>query len=312
MTTMTDASATSENSAAAAWPTTTAAVETWKPACISFPYGVVGTSVHGTDLIGAFNMMDYIGKDCRKRNTIRLERRPEWNNCDDPRARAVLIRVIVQACAAAGMAIRCKGWERDRMVMVFLCQRGSIYRKKVCVACPSKQRQTSSVKPTKVDELCRFRFQITWSEEYSCWTLRGGAGHGEHCGHGSSIVPNSTTDQDQETAFVTTANDVAWQQAQDRWVQQCCFTDYLPLWQEMATLANANFTVYQAVIKGMYELRDAMRVASTEANLAAAKSLATSTTVVGRTTKRVGTSLETPATKKKDASITATSTSRSR
>jgi hypothetical protein len=151
----------------------------------------------------------------------------------------------------------------------------------------NEQRQTNQSRRT-----CRFRFQINWSDEYSCWTLRGGAGHGEHCGRGSSIDPNVTTDQD------TSANDVAWQQAQDRWVQQCCFTDYLPLWQEMATLANANFTVYQAVIKGMYELRDAMRTASTEATLAAAKSLATSTTV-GRTLKRAGTLLGPPTKKKK-------------
>jgi hypothetical protein len=84
------------------------------------------------------------------------------------------------------------------MAMVFLCQRGSLFRKNVCV--PSKQRQTSSVKPIKVDELCRFRFQINWSDEYSCWTLRGGAGHGEHCGHDSSIDPNVTTDRCMATS----------------------------------------------------------------------------------------------------------------
>jgi hypothetical protein len=66
----------------------------------------------------------------------------------------------------------------------------------------------------------------------------------------------------------------------------------------MTTLANANFTVYQAVIKGMYELRDAVGAVSTEATLAAAKSLATSTTVV-RTLKRSGTLLGPPTKKKK-------------
>jgi hypothetical protein len=76
-------------SAAAAAPTTTIAVETWQqPTRISFPYGVVGTSVHGIDLIDNFNMMDYIGKGCRKRNAVRLERQPEWNDCDDPQAHA--------------------------------------------------------------------------------------------------------------------------------------------------------------------------------------------------------------------------------
>jgi hypothetical protein len=80
--------ATPADTFAAAAPTTTTAVETWKPSRISFPYGVVGTSVHGIDLIGNFNMMDYIGKGCRKRNAIRLEWRPEWNDCDDPQAHA--------------------------------------------------------------------------------------------------------------------------------------------------------------------------------------------------------------------------------
>jgi hypothetical protein len=70
----------------------------------------------------------------------------------------------------------------------------------------------------------------------------------------------------------------------------------------MTTLANANFTVYQAVIKGMYELRDAMSAVSTEATLAAATS-----TAVGRTLKRSGTLLG-PPTKKKKAASAAVST----
>jgi MULE transposase domain len=161
-----------------------APLETWKADEIPFYHGVLSIDKDGNEEIETVNLADFIGADCKRaRDILRIAHREEWDDCDDPQKRDVLIQHITFSCAQGGFNVKCKGWEKKKSRMIFLCQRGSIYGGKVSEVSPSKQRNASTVLATRPEDRCLVRFQIHWCARERRWIIKGGSGNLVHSGH---------------------------------------------------------------------------------------------------------------------------------
>jgi hypothetical protein len=102
-------------------------LETWQTEKILVPVGAIqledGVETIDTGAGAAVNLADYIGKDCKKKAaTLKFARLEEWSNYSDPNCRQALITDIAMVCGYdSGFKAVCKGWEGDRLALVFAC-----------------------------------------------------------------------------------------------------------------------------------------------------------------------------------------------
>lgn len=75
-----------------------------------------------------------------------------------------------------------QGREDCGLRLRFTCSRGLVYKPQKKVS-PSKQRTTSTKKPTQLHKTCRFSFSVKWDLEQVCWTMKGGLGCRYHNDH---------------------------------------------------------------------------------------------------------------------------------
>lgn len=150
---------------------------------INLPFDVC-TEIATTAKIVTINLAEHIGPPSDDEATISLHKRvvretvakgrrnkyylPPTFNRNDSSSRKILIKHMTCLFHQHGGAEYVAGWKGDVMQLVFNCAR---YRRAEAVVqegkenCPiDKKRLTSTGKPITVEELCKFRFALSWEE----------------------------------------------------------------------------------------------------------------------------------------------------
>jgi hypothetical protein len=151
-------------------------LKTWTPDSVLLPMDGGATTI---------NVMHYIGADCVKHCEVaHFDNRTQWSDTSTE-ARKGVIQLIATACAQAGFAIRCKGWDEKRRRLRFMCPRGIMYKPPITTdeTATKKTRNTKTTRPTEEGDLCGFNFTVHWMPEDQCWAIKGGYGCGQHRGH---------------------------------------------------------------------------------------------------------------------------------
>jgi hypothetical protein len=152
------------------------------------PREAVGERVELSNVVN-IDLMDYIGPESTAVNDYFFEQRPDWCGYTSKTSRQKLVNAIVVSCAEAGSELYCKGWEKSRLCLRFLCSRGRTYIPPKTATTSEESvskkltRNTNTTKPKSCEDRCPFNFTIFWSVERRTWWLKKGWGNPNHTGH---------------------------------------------------------------------------------------------------------------------------------
>jgi hypothetical protein len=163
----------------------------WRPSSIPFCMPVLGgVDDEPSKDDATINLMDYIGADCsaEKDNYFAQQQSFDYTN---KACRQKLGRAMVVSCAPAGFDLACKGGEKKRLCLRFVCSRGRRYLPQTRMATTTasdesavkKKRLRTIKRPQKCDDCCPFSFTLFWSQEQNTWFLKKGWGNPNHTGH---------------------------------------------------------------------------------------------------------------------------------
>lgn len=208
--------------AAAAAVASTEAQECWTPTYIPLPVvDETETVKQGHEVLVDINFATLIGTGARSAKDDSSKRhylsaKYSYNSADFRKQQVAPL--FQTACQQAGFEIVMKGWEEQRQMIRFACQRNRLYKTKANNTDESKAQSSNVQRKRPLTQKCPFNFSVYWEKGQKLGT---GRWFVCACGMGKCLHEGHAPKQYQEEHAKLSPHDVAFQKFLPQYQQFC-------------------------------------------------------------------------------------------